>query len=173
MGSAVLSPNNALNATNLLNPLAPPIYGGLMTPDGDVDFTYPYDVTLNPNALAAGQTLSDVIKTNTDADFHMTAIVINVQTSIQYSFRLNVNGVYYLSSGQILAANLAGDPSAPPPVLGKFVIPRGADLNIDLTDLSGAANTIEILFRGIKKYGNNVSARAPQASVPAGLGGWR
>jgi len=173
MGSQVLSPNNALNALNLLTPLAPPVYGGLMTPDGSVDFTYPYDVTLNPTALAAGVTLSDVIKTNTDADFQLTAIIINVYTSISFGFRLNVNGVYYLSSGYVLAANLAGDPSAPAPVLGRFVIPRGADLNIDSIELSGAANTIEILFRGLKLYGNNSSRsshRSGPSGVPSGLG---
>lgn len=147
--SPVLSPGNALNALNLLNPMAPPVYGGLITPDGDVDFTYPYDITLTGN-----QALSDTIKTNTDADFQMTSILVNVYTSIQFSFRLNVNGVYYLSSGQILAGNLVSDPSAPPPVLGKFIIPRGADLNIDITDLSGAGNTIELLFRGMKKFGS-------------------
>lgn len=169
MGSpAQLSPNNALNALNLLNPMAPPVYGGLMTPDGAVDFTYPYDI-----ALTANQSLSDQIKTNTDADFHMTAIIINVYTSIQFSFRLNINGVYYLSASQILAANLASDPSAPPPVLGRFVIPRGADLNIDITELSGSGNTIEILFRGLKLYGAGSRASTRQAAQPVGLGGWR
>lgn len=145
--SPSLPSNSALRTLNLLNPLAPPVYGGLQTPEGAVDFTYPYDKT-----LLASTGISDTIKTNTDADFHMTAIIINVYTSIKFSFRLNVNGVYYLSSSQILAANLNGDPSAPTPVMGKFIIPRGADLNIDLTELSGADNSIELLFRGMKLY---------------------
>ncbi len=147
MSPSTLPPNSALRTLNLLNPLAPPVYGGLQTPDGAVDFTYPYDKVL---ALNTGY--ADTIKTNTDADFHLTGIIVNVFTSIQFSFRLNVNGVYYLSSSQILAGNLAGDPSAPVPVMGKFIIPRGADLNIDITDLSGAQNTIELLFRGLKLY---------------------
>lgn len=171
--AAVLSPNSALNALNNLNPMAPPVYGGLMTPDGAVDFTYPYEVTLNPSALAAGQTLSDVIATNTDADFHLTAQIINVYTSIQFGFRLNVNGVYYLSDNVILAGNLASDPSAPPPVMGRFIIPRGANLNIDLIELSGAANTIQLLFRGMKLYGrsrNGTQRPSGAAGVPVGLG---
>src|SRR5579863_4748421 len=174
MGSqvAVLPPDNALNALNILSPLAPPVYGGLMTPDGAVDFTYPYEVTLNPGALAAGQTLSDKIATNTDADFRMTAQIINVYTSIQFGFRLNVNGVYYLSDAYILAGNLASDPSAPPPVMGRFIIPRGATLGIDLIELSGAANSIQLLFRGMKLYGRlrNGTARSGAAGVPVGLG---
>lgn len=165
MGSSLLSPNNALNVISLLNPLSPPIYGGLVSPDGDVDFTYPYDAV-----LVGGAASKDVIKTNTDADFHMTAIIINAYTSISYSFRLNVNGIYYLSSSQILAANLAGDPSAPAPILGKFIIPRGADLNIDLTELSGATNTIEILFRGLKKYGASRTAASNAPKPVYGLG---
>jgi hypothetical protein len=163
-----MNPNNALNALNLLNPLAPPVYGGLVGPDGSVDFTYPYDVE-----LTASDALSDVIKTNTDADFHLTGIIINAYTSIQFSFRLNVNGVYYLSSGLILAANLAGDPSAPVPVLGRFIIPRGADLNIDLQELSGSNNTIEIMFRGLKLYGGGSRQQATAAPKPVfGLGRW-
>lgn len=152
---SALQSTNALNALNLLNPMAPPVYIGLMTPDGSLDFTYPYDKT-----LVGGLPLGDSIKTNTDADFHLTAIIINVFTDIRFSFRLNVNGVYYLSSGQVLAGNIASDPSAPYPVLGKFIIPRGADLNIDLTELSGATNTIELLFRGMKLYGSGSRKQA-------------
>ena len=170
MTPAVLSPNNALNALNLLNPIAPPVYGGLTTPDGSVDFTYPYDVTLTAN-----QTLTDVIKTNTDADFQLTAMIINVYTSIQFSIQRNINGVYFLEASGVLAGNWAGDPSSPPPVMGKLIIPRGADLNIQLVELSGASNTIEILFRGLKLFGGGSRSSAPTPSgasgVPIGLGG--
>ncbi len=145
-----LPPNNALRALDLLNPIAPPVYGGLVTPEGAVDFTYPYD-----GLLLASAAKSDVIKTNTDADFQMTGIIINVYTDIRFSFRININGVYFMSASEILAANVNGDPSAPFPVMGKFVIPRGADININLTELSGADNTVEILFRGMKLFGNN------------------
>lgn len=148
MGS--LPANNGLQALNLLNPLAPPVYAGLMTPDGAVDFTYPYNVSLTAN-----QALQDTTKTDTDADFQLTAIIINVYTSILFSFRLNINGIYYLSSSEVLAGNLVSDPSVPFPILGRFIIPRGADLNINITDLSGAGNTIQILYRGMKLYGSN------------------
>lgn len=168
MSNRTLSPNNALNALNLLNPLAPPVYGGLIGPDGSVDFTYPYDVQ-----LTGSTPLSDVIKTNTDADFQLCGIIINAYTDIRFSFRLNVNGVYYLSSSQILAANLAGDPSAPAPTMGKFVIPRGADINIDLTELSGATNTIEILFRGLKLYSGSRPAATNMQKPVYGLGDYR
>jgi hypothetical protein len=169
---SVLSPNNGLQAENLLNPLSPPVYGGLTTPDGAVDFTYPYNGVINPNNLAAGQTLQDVIATNTDAQFQMTAQLVNVYTDVRFGFQLNVNGVYFLSEGYILAGNLVSDPSAPPPLLGKFIIPRGANLNINLIDYSGAANTVQILFRGVKLYGKGRTAgpASPASQVPMGLG---
>ena len=163
MGSAILAPNNALNALSNLNPLAPPIYGGLTAPDGSVDFTYPYDIT-----LAGNQLLNDVIKTNTDADFQLTAMIINVYTSIDFSIQRNINGVYFLEASGVLAGNWASDPSAPPPTMGKLIIPRGADLNITLQELSGAPNTIEILFRGLKLYGSG--SRAAKAASASGLG---
>jgi len=144
-----MSPSNSLQALNLLNPMAPPVYGGMTTPDGPVDFTYPFDIT-----MASGADTNDAIKTNTDADFQLLAIIANVYTSIEFGILLNVNGVYYLSPSPILAGNFVADPSAPPPVLGKFIIPRGADLNIRIVNYSGATNTVQLLFRGMKLYGS-------------------
>ena len=142
--------NNGLQALNLLNPLAPPVYGGLNTPEGFADFTYPVDVSLTAN-----QTLNYAEATNTDADFQLMGLIINNYTSIAFSLLINVNGVYFMSSSPILAGNLASDPSAPPPVLGKFIIPRGAIVNIQFIELSGAPNAIEILLKGVKMYGHN------------------
>ena len=149
-----------------LNPMAPPVYGGLVTPEGAVYYDYPYDVPLTGSA-----SLTDVIKTDTDADFQLCAILPNVYTSIQYSMQVNVNGVYYMSEYPILAGNLVSDPAAPAPVLGKFVIPRGANINLAFVELSGSDNTIEIIFRGLKLYGSgNNSPSKPAQAQPFGLG---
>lgn len=142
------------NFLTRLNPMAPPVYGGLTTPEGSVYYDYPYD-----KVLLASSSIQDVLKTDTDADFHMCAILPNVYTSIQFSIRVNINGVYYMSEFPILAGNLVSDPAAPAPVLGKFIIPRGANINLEFTELSGFNNTIEIIFRGLKLYGNNVKGR--------------
>lgn len=144
-----MSPTPSSSIIQRLNPMAPPVYGGLITPEGAVYYDYPYD-----RVLTASTSLADIIKTDTDADFHMCAIIINVFTSIQFSLQANINGVYYMSEFPILAGNLQSDPAAPAPVLGKFIIPRGANINLNFVELSGADNTIEIIFRGMKLYGS-------------------
>lgn len=142
--------NNALLGLARQNPMAPPVYGGLMTPDGAAQYDYPCD-----EVIALNGRVTHVIKTDTDADFHLCALIVNSYTSIRFSIQYNINGVYYTSENPVMAGNLASDPAAPAPVMGKFVIPRGANINVLLEDFSGAENTVEILFRGMKLYGNN------------------
>ena len=141
--------DNIIGLTRM-NPMAPPVYGGLMTPDGDTMYDYPHDAV-----LVAGTTPDNgIVKTDTDADFHMCAIIVNQYTDIRFSILVNINGVYYMSESAVLAGNLVSDPAAPMPVLGKFIIPRGANINVQLVNLSGAENTVQLLFRGMKKYGS-------------------
>lgn len=131
------------------NPLAPPVYSGLNPVNGPTAFDYVYNT---PGALAGNAVLSDAAMTMLDADFHWTGIVINSYTSIAFSVRFGINGLYYLSSSQVLASNYLGDPSSPYALLGQLIVPAGARITIDLVELSGAANTIQILFRGTKIF---------------------
>jgi hypothetical protein len=132
------------------NPLAPPVYSGLNPVNGPTDFTYVYDTPANQ--LAANGSLSDAVSTMLDADFHWTAIVLNSYTSISFSVRFGINGLYYLSQFQVLASNYLGDPSSPYPIMGQLIVPAGARITLDMTDLSGATNTLQILFRGTKTF---------------------
>ncbi len=129
------------------NPLAPPVYSGLNPVNGPTDFTYVYDGTIPASTL-----LNDAITTMLDADFHWTGIVINSYTSIAFTVRFGINGLYYLSASPVLASNYLGDPSSPYVLMGQLIVPAGARITMDFVDLSGAPNTVQILARGTKRF---------------------
>lgn len=116
------------------------------SPYPDQSFDIPFDVTLTAN-----QTLLTSQIIERDADFVWRAVVANSQTGI-YQVQFDINGWYKLSPSQILNANLQSDPSSPYPIFPELTIPAGGRIGILITDLSGAGNTIEILFRGIKRF---------------------
>lgn len=137
--------------TPQINPLAPPAYNGLPdnSPEGyvDVDFSYVYDVVLTANQVLTDQAVS----TMNDADFAMRAVFISYSTGT-FNVRFSDSQGYYLSNGLIASANLLGDASSPMPIWPEILIPAGGRIGIDITDTSGAGNTIEIVFRGVKRY---------------------
>lgn len=136
---------------SLYNPFAPPSYVGLndASPEGfvDVDFSYTYDVTLSGNQFLRDQTVS----TTNDADFEWRALVMAFFTG-SFNVRFADSQGYYLSNGVIANANLVGDAASPYVVWPGILIPAGGRIGIDIQDTSGQSNTIEILFRGVKRY---------------------
>lgn len=135
----------------LVNPLAPPVYNGFndASPAGysDVDFTYPYDVVLNGNQTLADQSVS----TTNDADFVIRGIVIALFTGA-FNIRIYDSQGYAISNGYVASANMIADASSPYVVFPELVIPAGGRIGIDIQDTSGSTNTIQILFRGAKRY---------------------
>jgi hypothetical protein len=138
-----------LTSSGNFNPLAAPVYSGLNPLSGPTDFTYSYDGTI---LNSAGGILSDGVQTDTSAPFHWMAIVINSYTSIAFAVRFGINGTYYISQNQVMASNYQSDPSAPFTLVGQLIVPAGGRITIDATNFSGADNTIEILFRGVKLF---------------------
>lgn len=134
-----------------LNPYAPPSYNGLndASPESfqDVDFTYPYDVSLTANQ----QLLNQSVSTTNDADFAARAWVIASSTG-SFNIRIYDSQGYALSNGYIASANILGDAASPFPIFPEMLIPAGGKIGIDIQDTSGAPNTIEILFRGVKRF---------------------
>jgi hypothetical protein len=138
--------------TGTTNPFAPAAYNGLSGdyPAGfiDVDFTYVYDIVLTLNQQLRDQQVPIL----NDADFAWRAIIL-AQFTGAFSVRFSDSQGYYLSNGMILSANfLVGGAPVPFPVSPEIVLPSGGRIGIDITDLSGAGNTIELLFRGVKRY---------------------
>jgi thioredoxin reductase len=133
------------------NPFAPPMDNGLNDASPlnytDVDFTYPYDVVLTANQFLRDQSVS----TTNDADFAARAIVIAYSTG-SFNLRIADSQGYYLSNGMIVSANIQGDAASPYPLFPEILIPAGGRIGIDIQDTSGNPNTIELLFRGVKRY---------------------
>ena len=138
-------------ASTIFNPFAPQVYNGYNddSPEGyvDVDFTYPYDVTLTANEFLRDQSIS----TTNDADFAWRAIVLALFTGA-FNIRFSDSQGYYLSNGLIASANLVCDAASPWPVWPEILIPAGGRIGVDIQDTSNAGNTIEILCRGVKRY---------------------
>jgi hypothetical protein len=135
----------------LSNPFAPPCYNGLnpCAPEGyiDVDFSYVFDVTLT----ALQVLLNQVTPTTNDADFVWRAMIIAFSTGA-FNVRFYDSQGYALSNGLVTSANIVGDASSPYPLWPELIIPAGGKIGIDLQDISGNTNVIEIVFRGVKRY---------------------
>lgn len=135
-----------------LNPFAPPAYNGLSGdyPYGfvDVDHSYVYQVV-----LAANQMLRDQQQPiDTDADFVLRAIQLTSFTGV-FAVRFSDSQGYYLSNGMLRSAIfLVGTVPVPFPLFPELVFPAGGRVGIDIEDLSAAPNTVEIVFRGVKRY---------------------
>ena len=139
------------NPLTQINPLAAPSQNGLpdYSPEGyvDVDFSYVYDVVLTANQVLKDQAVS----TMNDADFAIRGVFIGFNTGA-FSVRFSDSQGYYLSNGLIASGNLLGDASSPMPIWPEILIPAGGRIGIDITETSGASNTVEIVFRGVKRY---------------------
>ncbi len=133
------------------NPQAPLVINGVndASPMGfqDQSFDYVYDVVLSGNQVLNDQ----VVSIYTEADFAWRALIVNVATGT-FKVRFTDGQGYYLSSGLIDSANLTSSPADPWIVFPEVVFPAGGRISIDITDTSGATNTIQLLFRGVNRY---------------------
>jgi hypothetical protein len=134
-----------------INPSAPPAYNGLSGAGSgyvDQDFSYVYTVTLTANQMLRDQVLAIA----TDADFCWRALVLGAYTGA-FSFRFSDSQGYYLSNGMLVYSNLLwGTTPIPYPMLPEIVLPAGGRIGIDIQDLSGGSNSVELTFRGAKRY---------------------
>jgi hypothetical protein len=132
------------------NPMAPVINNGISDTMGgyqDQAFDYVYNVQ-----LTALQYLPDqIIPVYTYAAFVWRALVLTVQTGL-FSVRFSDGQGYYISNVLIDSYNLVGTPSDPFPIFPELLIPPGGRIGIDIQELSGATNNIQIVFRGVNRY---------------------
>jgi len=126
-----------------LNPHASPVLNGLTAQEPY--FAYVFDQVLTANQVVAGQ-----VVINNDADFVLRGIVANTFTGI-FRVRFNRSGLYFLSSGYIHSSNLVSDAASPLPIIPEMLFVAGSRIGLDISDLSGATNTIQISFVGAKR----------------------
>lgn len=110
----------------------------------------PYDIPLDV-VLTANQNLVTSLDADPDAYFLWRALVISQATGI-FSVRFSDSRNYFLSSARIASANLSSDPSSPYPIFPELPVPPNGKIIVDLLDTSGAGNTIQLVFRGAKRY---------------------
>lgn len=133
------------------SPYASPAFNGIgqaSTPPRyrDVCFDYTFQATVAANSQSQLQQSIE-----NDADFAWRATVINLSTG-NFAVKFSDSDFFNLSSGFIVRDNILGDPSSPFPVFPEIIIPAGGRIGIEIQELSGAQNTIEILLRGAKRY---------------------
>lgn len=116
---------------------------------GDISFDYPFDIV-----LASGASLTNEgLRTETDSDFLLQGLSVNSYTSILFSLQFKDSNGNYFSSAPVMAANYAGQGSAPYIFPGlPRIFPPGSSLGIGITNFSGAQNTIQLLLRGQKRF---------------------
>ena len=116
---------------------------------GDISFDYPFDIV-----LASGADLTNEgIRTDIDSDFLLLGLTLNTFTSILFSLWFKDSNGNYFSSKPVMAANYAGQGSAPYIFPGwPRIFPPRSSLGIGIKNLSGAENTVQLLFRGEKRF---------------------
>lgn len=134
------------------NMLAPPAYNGTTQSPFqravDITFDYVYDVVMTANQVLNDQ----VVPIQNDADFIWRAFRIGTATGA-FKIRFSDSQGYYFSNSLINSANFqSGGVNVDYAIFPEVAFPSGGRIGIDITDLSGAGNTIELLFRGIKRY---------------------
>ncbi len=132
------------------NPQASPALTGIPSgaPPGarDVGFDYIYDVVLTSEQL-----LTDSKPIDNTSAFHWRAIIVVANTGA-FRVRFSDSRMFYLSNGFINNTNLLGTPGNPWPVFPEVVIPPGGRIGVEIEDLSVAGNTIQLSFRGVRRY---------------------
>lgn len=132
------------------NPLAPPAMQGI-DPSAppryiDVPFNYVYNVTLDANESLPDQ----VVSIFTEADFAWRGLVFT--SSGLFSVRFQDGQGYWLSTGLIYSSNMPNTAGDPFPQFPEVLYPAGGRILLDITELSGEENEIQLLFIGANRY---------------------
>jgi hypothetical protein len=112
----------------------------------------PYDYPMDPVLLSGTSPINTGVRTDSDSDFILLGLAVNVFTSILFSIQLKDQNGNFFSSAPVLAANYQGDGAQPFVFLGRpRIFGPNSSLGVQLVNFSGAENTIQLLFRGKKR----------------------
>lgn len=131
-----------------MNPFAPP---GLAVPSPAgmkaLSGIYVYERVLTANEVVTG----DVLSIYTDSDFFARGIVL-AQATGEFSFRYADESGYYTSNSLISSNALPTNASLPFPIVPQLRFSAGGRILIDITDQSGATNSIQLWFIGTRNF---------------------
>lgn len=104
------------------------------------------NVTLTANQEARGQG----VFVDGDADFRIESITGSSTGAYQLKFKTPREK--YFPDDYARASNLVGSAAFPFPMPAPIIYPAGSKINVDLKDLSGAANTVQIVLLGFRIF---------------------
>jgi hypothetical protein len=135
------------------NPFAAPAYDGVVSNPGmqfvDQDATYVYNIVLTANQ----ELNNEIVQLDNDADFLLMGIQVTRATSSLAQVLFADNQGQQLSNDFVyLGAFSGGGNGVPFTIVPARIFSRGGQIQIRIADLSGAQNTIQIAFRGVKRY---------------------
>lgn len=107
-------------------------------------FDYAADISLTANQ-------SSILSIDIDAetDFVWLAVVISQQTGA-FAVKFSDARQWYLSNERIHSGNLSSNAATPYPILPARKIDANGKIVIDILDLSGANNDVQIVCRGYR-----------------------
>jgi len=145
-----------MNPSYPLNQFAPDAFQGVPQPpnqqlgyeDRPYDYLYvPPNGVLLANAVLLGQT----VQVQVDSSFELRAWYIATASGL-FQVRIGDANGYQFSSGYIISAGISADPSNPTVFSPQHPFPAGSRIMIDIQELSGSNNTIQIVFKGVKRF---------------------
>jgi hypothetical protein len=139
-----------------LNQFAPTYFQGVPQPPADVlgYETRPYDYIYNPpnGELTANQILNDdTVAVQTQADFLWYGWFISEYTGA-FQIRITDSNGYQLSSGFENSGTISQNSADPTVKSPAHLFPAGGKIRIDIQDLSGDVNPLQITFRGVNRF---------------------
>jgi hypothetical protein len=134
----------------MLNPMSPPAVQGIMdaSPHGfiDVPFDYVYNQTLTGNQVLN----NEVVSIFTEADFAWRGLIFSATGLFSVQFQDGQG--YYLSSGLVYSTNMPNTPGDPFVRFPEVVYPAGGRITLNITELTGSTNVVQLLFVGVNRY---------------------
>lgn len=139
-----------------MNQFAPDAYQAVPSPPpqqtGFEDRPYDYLYVPPAGVLLASTTLAgQTVQIQTDSDFELRAWYISTATGL-FQIRLGDATGYQFSSGFIISPGISTDPANPTVFSPQHPFPAGSRIMIDIQELSGSDNTIQIVFKGVKRF---------------------
>lgn len=145
-----------------MNQFAPAYQQGTNQPPpeevGFEDRTYEYVYNPPNGQLTANQLLLDSKSINTDADFYIAGWYLSRVTGT-FQVQLTDASGYEMSDGMVVATAISFSASNPTVISPAHPIPAGGKIKLQLQDLSGSTNPIQIVFKGWKRF------RRPVATI--------
>lgn len=112
----------------------------------------PMTYTLNIESLAANNSTTAVVPIDVDSDF-MVQKITGIYTGAASLILADGGRERWWMDKAVYIDTLVGNGQFPFILTSPRFIYRGSQISVSLSDLSGATNTIRIVFEGVKMYG--------------------